>query len=222
MASKDYLPRQDNALLVWASNFVTSLKKISTQIQFPDDLCDHLETLSADFGQKLQLAEAPDTRTKAAVQRKNDARKILERTLRQSIREYLAHNHFLTNPQRENLQLPIYKTTRTHAPIADTYPHIQIDSGTIRRLIIYFHDQSPHKSKAKPAGQHGVEIRWMISDVPIVNLEELKNSSICTKPPFMLEFKEHDRGKLVYFCLRWENTRGEKGPWSELETAFIP
>jgi hypothetical protein len=30
------------------------------------------------------------------------------------------------------------------------------------------------------------------------------------------------RGKTVYFALRWENTRGEKGPWSEIMSAIIP
>jgi hypothetical protein len=31
-----------------------------------------------------------------------------------------------------------------------------------------------------------------------------------------------DRGKKLYFALRWENTRGEKGPWSEIHSTIIP
>jgi hypothetical protein len=30
------------------------------------------------------------------------------------------------------------------------------------------------------------------------------------------------RGKTVWFRLRWENNRGQKGPWSELYSAIIP
>jgi hypothetical protein len=29
-------------------------------------------------------------------------------------------------------------------------------------------------------------------------------------------------GKKIYFILRWENTRGKKGLWSEIVSAVIP
>ncbi|MDR1552126.1 MAG: hypothetical protein LBS69_01520, partial [Prevotellaceae bacterium] len=77
-------------------------------------------------------------------------------------------------------------------------------------------------SKAKPAGQHGAEIRWTISDTPVVDVEELIHSAFDTHTPFTLEFQGHERGRMAYFCLCWENTRGEKGPWSEIVSAIIP
>jgi hypothetical protein len=43
-----------------------------------------------------------------------------------------------------------------------------------------------------------------------------------THTPFTLEFDENERGKTIYFCLCGENTRGEKGPWSEIQNAIIP
>lgn len=45
----------------------------------------------------------------------------------------------------------------------------------------------------------------------------LKNS-----PAHTLTFDENQRGKTVYFALRWENTRGEKGPWSQIVSSIIP
>jgi hypothetical protein len=30
------------------------------------------------------------------------------------------------------------------------------------------------------------------------------------------------RGKRIYFRARWENNRGEKGPWSEIGESIIP
>jgi hypothetical protein len=118
--------------------------------------------------------------------------------------------------------LPVHKTTRTPAPVALTYPAYEIDRGTLLRLIIHFFDQGKEKTKAKPPGQHGAEIRWMISEVPVVDANELVHSSFDTHTPFTLEFGGHDRGKMVYFALRWENTRGQKGPWSEILSAVIP
>jgi hypothetical protein len=43
-----------------------------------------------------------------------------------------------------------------------------------------------------------------------------------TRTPFTLEFSGHERGKTVYFALRWENTRGEKGHWSPIQNAIVP
>jgi hypothetical protein len=43
-----------------------------------------------------------------------------------------------------------------------------------------------------------------------------------TNSPLDIEFTEEDRGKVVWFAVRWENTRGEKGPWSEIYFAIIP
>ncbi|MDR1273488.1 MAG: hypothetical protein LBK12_02965, partial [Odoribacteraceae bacterium] len=66
------------------------------------------------------------------------------------------------------------------------------------------------------------EIRWAISETPVVNVDDLTHSAFDTRTPFNLEFRGEERGKAVYFCLRWENTRGEKGPWSEIQSAIIP
>jgi hypothetical protein len=111
---------------------------------------------------------------------------------------------------------------KTPSPVAGTYPDFDIDSGTIRRLTLHFFDQGSKKSKAKPKGQHGSEIKWAILSAPPASLTDLTNSSFDTHTPFTLEFDESQRGQTVYFCLCWENTTGQKGPWSEIQSAIIP
>jgi hypothetical protein len=37
-----------------------------------------------------------------------------------------------------------------------------------------------------------------------------------------LAFEGHDRGKTLYYALRWENTRGEKGPFSPIAAVIVP
>ncbi|MDR2292639.1 MAG: hypothetical protein LBE11_04100 [Prevotellaceae bacterium] len=128
----------------------------------------------------------------------------------------------VTDEDRDGLGIPIYKTTRTPAPVATTYPDFDVDSSVIRRLTIHFYDSGSRKSKAKPAGQHGAEIRWAILDAPPVSIGDLIRSSFDTHTPFTFEFDENQRGLTVYFCLCWENTRGEKGPWSEIISAVVP
>jgi hypothetical protein len=221
MANQDYLPGADRDLLTWVTNFLKYLATMFLRINFPEDVYHQLSAHRNDFAAKLEIADDPSTRTKPTVQAKNTSRKTLVAAIRQAVKEYLTNNHLVTDADRDGLGLPVHKTTRTPAPVAVTYPGFDVDSSTIRRLTVHFYDQG-NRAKAKPAGQHGVEIRWTISDTPVVNVDDLIHSSFDTRTPFTLEFTGDQRGKTVYFCLCWENTRGEKGPWSEIESAIIP
>jgi hypothetical protein len=81
---------------------------------------------------------------------------------------------------------------------------------------------SASRRKAKPAGVHGFETAWAILDAPPTTWEQLVHSSFCTRTPLRISFEGDKRGKTLYFALRWENTRGVKGPWTTIFTAIIP
>jgi hypothetical protein len=76
--------------------------------------------------------------------------------------------------------------------------------------------------KAKPPGVHSIELKWYMCEEKPVSVDELIYSIISTRTPIRFEFKESDRGKRIYFCLRWMNTRGEKGPWGNIEYTVVP
>ncbi|MDR0754368.1 MAG: hypothetical protein LBF04_03165 [Prevotellaceae bacterium] len=222
MNTRDFIPRADNKFLVWLKTMVAYLLTKATEWGVPRDDVNEIETLTADFETALETTENPLTRTKVAIQVKNDARKVVESKTRVLLKAYVTYNPAVSDADREAMGLPIHKNKRTPAPVASTYPDFDVDSSVIRRLTIHFYDQGSKKSKAKPAGQHGAEIRWVISDTPIIDVEDLSHSAFDTHTPFTLEFQGHERGKTVYLCLCWENTRGEKGPWSEIVSAIIP
>jgi hypothetical protein len=222
MNNKDYIPDKDWDFLQWVINFLKQLATMLTRLGFPESEYQLLTMLCDDFAAKLTLAQEPATRTTVTVQNRKDARKTLEKTLRIDIKEFLNFNRHLTNGDRDALGLPIYKTGRTQSPIATKHPFFEVYCGEIRRLMIYFFGDEGKRSKAKPPGQRGVEIRWAILGAPPRAIDELINSSFDTRSPFTLTFDEYQRGKTVYFCLCWENTRGEKGPWSEIASAIIP
>ncbi|MDR1344997.1 MAG: hypothetical protein LBJ39_06550, partial [Tannerellaceae bacterium] len=76
--------------------------------------------------------------------------------------------------------------------------------------------------RGKPYGQHGVEIKWGLSDKPVTNPDDLPYSLFDTASPYTLSFNPDDYGKTVYIALRWENNRGEKGPWSAVQRVNVP
>jgi hypothetical protein len=221
MSNKDLIPEKDRELLQWTNNLLTQLAGMIDRIGFPEHEYQTLTELRDDYSAKLILAEETVTRTKVTVQDKNDARKILKAMLRQDIKEYLNYNRALSDSDRDTLGLPVYKKGRTLSAVARTHPDYDVDSHEIRCLRINFFEHDNRHSRAKPAGQLGVEVRWGIFDVPPRSIDDLTHSNLVTRTPFTLAFDEYQRGKTVYFCLCWQNTRGEKGPWSEIVGAII-
>ena len=168
MNYRDYLPRPDRTFLAWVINFLKYLMGRLAQFNFPQDLYQKLDEEKNVFAQKLEVAEEPTTHTKVTVQEKNDARKALEKDLRQAVTEYLTHNHLLTDGDRQLLGLPVHKTTRTPVPPPTDKPDFTIEPLGGSRLTIHFHahDEERERANAKPFGVRGVEIIWAVLEAP--------------------------------------------------------
>jgi hypothetical protein len=109
----------------------------------------------------------------------------------------------------------------TPAGEPESYPEAEADTSVMRQVTIRFWD-SATKKRGKPHGVHGAEIRWAILDHEPASGNELTNSDFDTASPLTLKFDESQRGKWVYFCLRWESTTNLKGPFGEIYSAVIP
>jgi hypothetical protein len=103
--------------------------------------------------------------------------------------------------------------------VAETVPLLKVITTLIRHLIIEFFGSE--KSRARPAVQIGAELVYIISDTRPSGIDQLIHSVFVTRSPLYLEFSEKERGKTVWFAVRWENTHGEKGPWSDIYYAII-
>jgi hypothetical protein len=86
---------------------------------------------------------------------------------------------------------------------------------------IHFHEEGS-ENRAKPAGVHGAEFVYALLDVAPVDWSQLPHSTFATRTPLKLTFTGFERGKTLYFAARWENTRGEKGPWNEIKAVIVP
>jgi hypothetical protein len=164
----------------------------------------------------------PAHRSPVKIEKLKEAENPFRTVYRKFYTGFLKGSPLVTDDDLIAMGMPPRHFGRTAASIAITYPAYEIDSSTIRRLGVHFFDQKKKSTRGKPQGQHGAEIRWAILDSPPTKISDLTNSAFNTHSPFILDFDEDQRGKTVYFCLRWENTRGEKGPWSEIVSAIIP
>jgi hypothetical protein len=179
-----------------------------------------IERLLPIYEAAYEKSKAPN-RGSADVLAKNESRNALKKVVRQYVREYLISNHFVTDEDRKMMGLPIRDTKPTPAPVSTTPPKADVKQPSPAVIEIHYHDAET-ENRAKPPGQHGVEVAWIISDEKPADWDDLIHSSFCTRSPLRLSFKATDRGKNLYFALRWQNTRGLKGPWSEITSTIIP
>ncbi|MDR1279356.1 MAG: hypothetical protein LBK99_00850 [Opitutaceae bacterium] len=54
------------------------------------------------------------------------------------------------------------------------------------------------------------------------SLDLFTHSEFSTRDMIQLDFDENQRGQRIWLIARWENTRGQKGPWSDILSAIIP
>jgi len=219
MANQAYLPRRDSELLPWSNNFTSIVTENAASWDIPITEVTNLQSKLSAFEFLVTQTKSP-VRNSIIVSEKNEARKALIAAIRELV-NFRLKNPVITDSQLVTLGLRPRDKTRKPCPVPVTYPELQIDRSVIRQLTVHYRDAGSER-KAKPAGVHGVEIRWSILSTTPTHVDNLIVSSFCTKTPFALSFNEDERGKWVYFCARWENKRGGKGPWSEIVGAVIP
>jgi hypothetical protein len=217
----DFIPNKDALFAIWILALTKYLDSKLTLFGIPEDPYNELGIKMKRWNVLYTLSMSNETRTKSIVSAKNNLRKEIEKDLRAFVNEYIRYNHLIKDEDRKNMSIPVRSETRTPVPVPDTIPAFRIELSVIRRLNIHFRDITGN-SRGKPAGVHGVEIKWAVLDTPPESADLLANSSFDTRSPMMLSFTDAQRGKNVYLCLRWENTRGEKGPWSEIAMAIVP
>ncbi|EIQ01567.1 hypothetical protein OpiT1DRAFT_00138 [Opitutaceae bacterium TAV1] len=224
MRNHDYIPSGDERFHSWQETFMAYLIERLAAYGLTTEEYDTLAAPQAEWRTAWEVANNPATRTSPATLAKDNARNAYEHTLRAFVRRYLNENPAVTGPEREKLGLPVYKTERTPVPVPTEAPSFEVDTSQIRELHIHYHPAGAKRDGAKPFGVHGVELRWAILDAPPSDDIEtdLLHSSFDTRSPIVLTFKEGQRGKTVYFALRWENTRGDKGPWGDIGSSIIP
>jgi hypothetical protein len=151
---------------------------------------------------------------------KKEGKKAAGKIIRPFVNQYL---RFLpvTDEDRKAMGIPNHDPTPTPVPRPDDIPEVEVLTPKPRVLHFRFR-RANMKRWGKPEGVHGMELVWVIADAPPQEVEELIHSAFATKNPLELAFKESDRGKHVYFAVRWETDAVKKGDFSEIYSAIIP
>jgi hypothetical protein len=166
--------------------------------------------------------ENPAERTSSKTLGLRKAESDFKPVYRQLYTGFLKANPLVTDNDLVSMGLPMRRRHVSNAtpPLPDSYPKATVTLPGPARIEFRIRD-SASAHRAKPAGVHGVEIKWDILDEPPVNISRLVHTALFTKSPFILDLDYQLRGKTLYFAFRWKSTRCEDGVWSEIGHTII-
>lgn len=216
----DYVPTKDATFAAWVKSLLIYLQAHLSAFNIQDSVFQPLLVLNSAWEVAYTKALAPN-RGPVDIADKNRAREALEKALRNFIKAFLLYSPFVSDSDRDEMQLPVHDLKPTPVPPPVSFPEYSIDTSIPNQLTVHFWDEAT-KQRRKPKGVHGVEIRWELREEAPAKAEDLFNSSFATRTPSTFVFTGDKQGQRVFFCLRWENGKGEKGPWGALVSAVVP
>ena len=231
----DWLPSSRTGMVQMASSWSKIVTEKAEGWNLPGQIPKILEDLCKDAKDALALATSSD-RSPATNQQIRTTFGVLTDYMRDLKRRY-----FFMPPLSEvdwiSLGLRLPDTTPTHiGPPSSvvsaeiTYPHknslslfiVPIDSHRYDERAdwgfrVYF-GVLPH------SGDVSEEImieRQYLRRAP-QNPEELTQSHFTRRKRDLIEFPYDNSGKQCFICIRYENSKGDKGPWGPIVSSFIP
>lgn len=216
----DYLPVSDADFTVWTQNFITYANANLAALGLAASDLTPLQNAQTDWQTAYAANVSAQAQAQSARQTKDSARSEQESLLRPLVAR-LQSSPTVTDAQRQALQLTVRSTARTPAATPTSRPLATVDTSQRLQHTISFMDELTPNSRAKPDGVTGCEIWVKIGGPAPADPDELKYLATDTRTPYMAEFDGADAGKTAYYMLRWVNSRGERGPWSQTVSATI-
>jgi hypothetical protein len=216
----DFIPASDAEFDTWIHNFthyvsahLAELGLVAADLTPITDSVTDWDTAFADQVAALAAAQG-------ASQTKNSVRAALEGLVRPLIKRMQSHPG-VTNAHRASMSITVPSTDRTAAAVPESRPVGTIDTSQRLRHTINFSDESTPGRRGKPAGVTGCEIWVKIGDPAPVDPKELHFVAMDTATPYVRDYDGADGNKTAHYMLRWVNSKGESGPWSQTVSATI-
>lgn len=217
----DYIPQNDADMNVWQGNLVEIIEPNLTVWGILENDFAAVKSIQTIWDATYAKASNKQNRTAADVLAKDEAATEYKKVIRSFVAQWLANNTKVTDADRTRMGLTVKTGTRTATPVPSTCPIGSIDFSVRLQHTIHFMDEASPRSKAKPAGVHGCEIYMKVDGEAPKDASELTYVATDTATPYVVKFDGAKAGKMVYYWLRWVNTRGETGPWSITINAMV-
>jgi hypothetical protein len=217
----NYLPQKLSDLLTWSQNFSDLITASPATYGLVAGDATTIATANDAYAAAYALSTAPGTRTKVTVQATIDARNALVQVIRSYGRLILA-NAGVSDSDKTDLGLHLRDVVNTPIPAPSTAPVVAVIGATPGVLTCTSRDSmSAPKVKAKPFGATQLMVHMHIGTTAPVSPDATPWVANYTKTPFALDTSGGTPGQTAYIYGRWQNQKGELGPWSALASSVI-
>ena len=220
MSGKRYIPSNDARFSEWAENLYAEAVKGFTKwmIAAPELF---LETPLEAFQTKLAKLADPN-HGKIDKTEKDVARRVLEKACRDYVQGFLARNPLVTDVDRERLGITVRDVIPTSVglPQGLATADVKYVGGQVLQLHIKHITSTPFDEKAN----YGFKIHFGLFAAGEPHPEtgrDLPRSRFTRRKKEIFRFAPTDVTKTAYFCIRYENGKGEPGAWGPMFSAVI-
>ncbi|MHC6202124.1 hypothetical protein ACYULU_02905 [Breznakiellaceae bacterium SP9] len=218
-----YISQGDREFLDWTLNFVQGAAENAVEWDLILADIDAVKAKSDDFAEKLEKSLGSDA-SKADIRAKNTAHHETQIMFRDYVNEKIRFNRKIDDDGRAVLRVHVPDTIRTPIPKPQNHVAFSVKPINAREHRIDYRDAESGK-KAVPYGYNGVVLyrKVLEADEPVpIDPVTLPESKLLTSTPHIKEFLPSDQGKRAVYAAVWQNEKGERGPFSDVQVHIVP
>ena len=216
----DYMPQADGDFNNWIHNFDDFVTANLAKFHLVAGDMTPVHALRLQWDTDYAANNTLQIAAGAGATKKESTKGSLKGAVRTVVNKF-AKDKTVADADRAAAGTTVPDTTPTPVGPPTTAPIGRVETTNIREHTVHFADSTTPTSKAKPAGVRGCQIWLKIGTTPPASQSEMHYEATDTKTPQDVHFEVSDVGKTAYYWLRWENTKGETGPWSAMVSATI-
>lgn len=240
----NYIPRPDGDFSAWANHYYEAVYAYYDRHHLDPELLAALRKALDTWNGQYPAHVAAQAAAESARRAKDTARAELEAEIR-PVTNFVQSYPSTTDADRAEIGITVRETSRTPAPKPTTRPLVSVDVSarlTHELRLVDSGDGASTRGRrgrgGKPEGVAGAEVWVKLVDAPhtgqpaptdgaaaaggaIGDPKTFSFLTMTTRPTLRTDFPTSAGGKTAVYMLRWVNTRGEKGPWSDVTTATV-
>ena len=220
MSSGDWMPSSRNDQLAMARNWIRILTEKAEAWSMNKDLI-------AKLTQKGTAANAehivPTSERNAVTNARLKTAFAEMIAVMRDVKKRYFYSPPLTDADFSALGLKVKDSEPT--PVAEPAGQAEAAISFPGRTQLMLHIKHASGSQQDARAYYGYRIYSGVTaagETPPANGSQLRESKFTRKKKELFNFKPEDTGKTAYFCVRYENSKGQAGPWGPMTSAIIP
>lgn len=213
MSKPDYIPQSDPRALAWARTFSNGINADPAAFHIEPAEAAELALLVEQFAAAYRLARDPDTRTRPAVSRKNDARDLMKAKIRILARRIQGQAQ-LSDSQRMALGLNPLDVPSSPWPAPASQPKVSLSPLGARRSRVRLHDPAEPGRTGKPSRVTGAHLWVSYGAQPPADASACTFLGTVTRTRAVVSHPADKTNTTAWIMAQWVNARGQAGPLS--------